>query len=157
MSLSLTVELAYIDSTVTHSQSRTHVLLILTIRCRLFLLFSSHRPLFFLYFFCPYSYDTAYFFLRFCQALDASPGPRLQAALETLSADIVAVATPEIVQRCCDTVTSQGVVALVDTPVLPLPATLRTVLICDGVQDPGEVFTASAAAITVNHFPHCIL
>ncbi len=71
------------------------------------------------------------------QALRASPGPRLQAALETLSADVVAVAPAEVVQRCCDTVTSQGVVALVDRPVLPLPASLQTVLICDGVQDPG--------------------
>lgn len=71
------------------------------------------------------------------QALRASPGPRLQAALETLSADVVAVAPAEVVQRCCDTVTSQGVVALVERPVLPLPPTLRTVLICDGIQDPG--------------------
>ncbi|CAN0553924.1 unnamed protein product, partial [Ectocarpus sp. 12 AP-2014] len=70
-------------------------------------------------------------------ALRASPGPRLQAALETLSADVVAVAPAEVVQRCCDTVTSQGVVALVERPVLPLPPTMQTVLICDGIQDPG--------------------
>lgn len=72
------------------------------------------------------------------QALQASPGPRLQAALETLSADVVAVAPSEVVQRCCDTVTSQGVVALVHRPALPLPPTMQTVLICDGIQDPGE-------------------
>lgn len=71
------------------------------------------------------------------KALRASPGPRLQTALETLDANIVSVAAAEVVQRCCDTVTSQGVVALVDRPVLPLPTTLRTVLICDGIQDPG--------------------
>ena len=73
------------------------------------------------------------------QALRASPGPRLQAALETLSADLVAVAPADVVQRCCDTVTSQGVVALVERPVLPLPSTLQTVLICDGIQDPGTL------------------
>ncbi|CAM9126006.1 unnamed protein product [Ectocarpus sp. 13 AM-2016] len=75
------------------------------------------------------------------EALRASPGPRLQAALETLSADIVAVAPAEVVQRCCDTVTSQGVVALVERPVLPLPPTMQTVLICDGIQDPGNLGT----------------
>ncbi|CAB1115084.1 unnamed protein product [Ectocarpus sp. CCAP 1310/34] len=74
-------------------------------------------------------------------ALRASPGPRLQAALETLSADVVAVAPAEVVQRCCDTVTSQGVVALVERPVLPLPPTMQTVLICDGIQDPGNLGT----------------
>ena len=71
------------------------------------------------------------------KALRASPGPRLRAALETLTAAVVSVAAPEVVQRCCDTVTSQGVVALVDRPTLPFPETLRTVLICDGIQDPG--------------------
>ncbi|CAM9691336.1 unnamed protein product [Ectocarpus sp. 4 AP-2014] len=75
------------------------------------------------------------------EALRASPGPRLQAALETLSADVVAVAPAEVVQRCCDTVTSQGVVALVERPVLPLPPTMQTVLICDGIQDPGNLGT----------------
>ncbi|CAM9408850.1 unnamed protein product, partial [Laminaria digitata] len=75
------------------------------------------------------------------KALSASPGPRLLAALETLSADVVAVAPSEVVQRCCDTVTPQGVVALVARPVLPLPAVLRTVLICDGIQDPGNLGT----------------
>eukprot|EP00752_Nemacystus_decipiens_P006722 g6045.t1 len=75
------------------------------------------------------------------EALRASPGPRLQAALETLSADLVAVAPAEVVQRCCDTVTSQGVVALVERPVLPLPTALQTVLICDGIQDPGNLGT----------------
>lgn len=75
--------------------------------------------------------------VRTTKALGASPGPRLQAALETLSADVVAVASSEVVQHCCDTVTAQGVVALVARPVIPLPAVLQTVLICDGIQDPG--------------------
>eukprot|EP00903_Cladosiphon_okamuranus_P016190 g14941.t1 len=75
------------------------------------------------------------------EALRASPGPRLQAALETLSADLVAVAPADVVQRCCDTVTSQGVVALVERPALLLPASLQTVLICDGIQDPGNLGT----------------
>ncbi|CAN0418488.1 unnamed protein product [Ascophyllum nodosum] len=75
------------------------------------------------------------------EALRASPGPRLRAALETLTAAVVSVAAPEVVQRCCDTVTSQGVVALVDRPTLPFPETLRTVLICDGIQDPGNLGT----------------
>lgn len=66
------------------------------------------------------------------------PGPRLLAALESLPADVVAVASSEVVQRCCDTVTAQGVVALVARPDIPLPATLQTVLICDGIQDPGD-------------------
>lgn len=73
------------------------------------------------------------------KALTAAPGRRLQAALETLSADVVAVCTQEIVQRCCDTVTAQGVVALVAKPIVPLPDTLQTVLICDGIQDPGDL------------------
>lgn len=71
------------------------------------------------------------------QALNASPGPRLRAALETLPPSIVALAPGAVVQRCCDTVNSQGVVALVNKPQIPLPSELRTVLICDGVQDPG--------------------
>lgn len=75
------------------------------------------------------------------EALTAAPGRRLQAALEALSADVVAVSTQEIVQRCCDTVTAQGVVALVAKPMTPLPDTLQTILVCDGIQDPGNLGT----------------
>ncbi|CAM9937731.1 unnamed protein product [Discosporangium mesarthrocarpum] len=74
-------------------------------------------------------------------ALYSAPGPKLRAALETLPAANVALASPEVVQRCCDTVSPQGVVAVIDRPSIPLPSTMHTVLICDGIHDPGNLGT----------------
>ncbi len=59
--------------------------------------------------------------------------------------------TPEVLGTLSETVTPQGVVAVVQIPTLPLPAALHFTLILDQVRDPGNagtlVRTAAAAGV----------
>jgi len=59
--------------------------------------------------------------------------------------------TPEVIGTLSETVTPQGVVAVVQIPNLPLPAALHFTLILDQVRDPGNagtlVRTAAAAGV----------
>ncbi len=51
-----------------------------------------------------------------------------------------------VLQSLCDTVSPQGVVAVIQMPALPLPEHLTLVLILDGVADPGNAGTLMRSA-----------
>jgi len=74
-------------------------------------------------------------------ALPSSVSPHIQ------------LATPDILKVCSDTVTSQGIVSLVDTPQLDLTASVGGkhpfYLVLDGVSDPGNVGTLLRSSLAV--------
>jgi tRNA G18 (ribose-2'-O)-methylase SpoU len=84
-------------------------------------------------------------------ALNGSHGQDLIALLDELPADVVLVATQEAVARACNTVSPQGLVALVDRPsiAIPDPDKMSLLLICNGVQDPGNLGTLIRTAAGV--------
>lgn len=54
--------------------------------------------------------------------------------------------SPEVMASLTETVTPQGVVAVVPLPELPWPPVLTFVLVCDAVRDPGNLGTLLRAA-----------
>eukprot|EP00611_Tribonema_gayanum_P002742 TRINITY_DN12078_c0_g1_i1.p1 TRINITY_DN12078_c0_g1~~TRINITY_DN12078_c0_g1_i1.p1 ORF type:complete len:336 (-),score=70.61 TRINITY_DN12078_c0_g1_i1:50-1057(-) len=86
------------------------------------------------------------------EALASPGGSALSALLQRLSSDVVCLASGDCVARACDTVSPQGVVAVVARPLLPLPETVRLALVLDGVSDPGNMGTLvrTAAALGVD-------
>ncbi|KAG5186178.1 tRNA/rRNA methyltransferase [Tribonema minus] len=86
------------------------------------------------------------------EALASPGGSALSALLQRLSSDVVCLASGDCVARACDTVSPQGVVAVVARPLLPLPETVRLALVLDGVSDPGNMGTMvrTAAALGVD-------
>ena len=80
-------------------------------------------------------------------ALDAHPeGERLRDALSELAPGRVMRAPPEVVDELSDTLTPQGVLAVVPQPAFPLPASPQMVLVCDAVSDPGNMGTLLRSA-----------
>lgn len=66
-------------------------------------------------------------------------GPRLLASLEQAAADLVEV-TPQVMASMSETVTPQGVLAVVPVPELPWPEH-GLIVILDSLRDPGNVGT----------------
>jgi TrmH family RNA methyltransferase len=69
--------------------------------------------------------------------------------------------TPEVMAHVTDTESTQGIVAVVPMPELPVPAHADLVLILDGIADPGNLGTilrtaAAAGAGRVVLAPHCV-
>ena len=80
-------------------------------------------------------------------ALNSHPeGERLRDALQVLAPGRVMRAPPEIVDELSDTLTPQGVLAVVPQPSLPLPPSPELVLVCDAVSDPGNLGTLLRSA-----------
>lgn len=80
---------------------------------------------------------------------------QLRSALEALPSGVVAMAAATVIRDASDTVTPQGVLALIPRPAMTVPESARPslVLVLDGVADPGNtgtlVRTAAACGIDV--------
>ena len=62
----------------------------------------------------------------------------------------VQLVTPEVLKACCDTVTPQGIVAIVDIPSVPHRSPKHPLyLVLDGVSDPGNVGTLIRSSLAV--------
>lgn len=71
----------------------------------------------------------------------AASNPALAALVQEIATQggEVLACTPSLFAALADTVTPQGIAAIVPIPALPLPAAPELVLILDSVQDPGNV------------------
>ena len=54
---------------------------------------------------------------------------------------------PDVLSACCDTVTPQGIVAIVDIPELPFEKQDSLYLVLDGVSDPGNLGTLLRSSV----------
>jgi TrmH family RNA methyltransferase len=62
----------------------------------------------------------------------------------------VQLVTPQVLKACCDTVTPQGIVAIVDIPSVPRRSPKHPLyLVLDGVSDPGNVGTLIRSSLAV--------
>jgi tRNA G18 (ribose-2'-O)-methylase SpoU len=62
----------------------------------------------------------------------------------------VQLVTPQILKACCDTVTPQGILAIVDIPSVPHQSPKHPLyLVLDGVSDPGNVGTLIRSSLAV--------
>ena len=68
------------------------------------------------------------------------------AALVESLQEVAWAVTDEIMAHLADTVTPQGLVAVVPRPALPWPPAVTLLLLCDGVRDPGNMGTLIRAA-----------
>lgn len=68
------------------------------------------------------------------------------AALVEAWREVAWLVTDEVMAHLADTVTPQGLVAVVPRPHLPWPETATLLLICDGVRDPGNMGTLIRSA-----------
>ena len=79
-------------------------------------------------------------------ALDrAVEGPRLRTALSSAACDVVRVREDAIVDLS-DTITPQGVLAVLPQITCPLPPRPSLVLVCDAISDPGNLGTLLRSA-----------
>jgi RNA methyltransferase, TrmH family len=77
------------------------------------------------------------------EALYGELGQQLSDVLEQVpnGRDIIAVTDKDRIRKACDTVTPQGVVAVMQRPHLPTPTKLGLVLVLDSIRDPGNLGT----------------
>jgi TrmH family RNA methyltransferase len=69
---------------------------------------------------------------------------------EDEDARTVQLVTPQVLKACCDTVTPQGIVAIVDIPSVPHRSPKHPLyLVLDGVGDPGNVGTLIRSSLAV--------
>eukprot|EP01084_Bolivina_argentea_P272283 463561_1 len=85
------------------------------------------------------------------EALESPEGSKLGKLLNDISRDRIVLASPAAVARACFTTTPQGCVGLVKRPneeCLPFPTKgqLSTILVCDGISDPGNLGTLFRSA-----------
>ena len=73
-------------------------------------------------------------------------GERLATALARLDADRVVRAPPQLFGQLSDTLTPQGVLAVLNHRSTPLPKAPSLVLVCDAVSDPGNLGTLLRSA-----------
>ncbi|MFQ5594200.1 MAG: TrmH family RNA methyltransferase [Anaerolineae bacterium] len=92
------------------------------------------------------------FVLYIDDLLASQRGQALLHDLHELTDDVYQV-TDRVLQAAADTVTPQGIVAVVPFSALPIPADSTLILVCDGVNDPGNLGTLlrTAHAAGVDH------
>jgi TrmH family RNA methyltransferase len=79
------------------------------------------------------------------ESIDAR-GRGLANSLARLGADVEAVSDP-VMAACSDTETPPGLLAVVETPILPIPQPLTLALVADGLADPGNLGTLLRTAL----------
>lgn len=71
---------------------------------------------------------------------------RAAGALVEQAEDAAVLVSSEVLENITDTVTPQGIAAVLPQPARPWPDTPSLILICDGVRDPGNMGTLIRAA-----------
>eukprot|EP00640_Fibrocapsa_japonica_P002349 CAMPEP_0113940684 /NCGR_PEP_ID=MMETSP1339-20121228/6767_1 /TAXON_ID=94617 /ORGANISM="Fibrocapsa japonica" /LENGTH=284 /DNA_ID=CAMNT_0000944601 /DNA_START=162 /DNA_END=1016 /DNA_ORIENTATION=- /assembly_acc=CAM_ASM_000762 len=83
------------------------------------------------------------------EVLSGPSGGSIRELMERLDPSAVSVAPHKLLCACLDTTSPQGVVAVVKRPTLALPPAPSLLLLCDGVNDPGNFGTLVRSAAGV--------